>query len=394
MPSKSRNQTSVKPNREGYFDYTLLVVVVFLILFGLLMIYSTSSYTAGIETTSPAFYAIKQGKAVLVGLVAMIAMIFIPYVILKKVYTIAFIGSALLIFAVLIEGLGKTSHGATRWIYIGGYSLQPAEVAKLGVIIFIAAMICKMGTAINRIKGVVFLLALVSIISLELFFITENLSSAIIVFGIAFLMIFVASKNYKGFVLAVFIALACAAALVFIIVTVSERQVGASSLDFRGMRILAWLEPEKYIEDTGMQTMQSLYAIGSGGFFGKGLGESMQKLGSLPEAHNDMIFAIICEELGLLGGLAVIILYIILLWRMLVIAQNTKDLFGAMLVVGVMSHIAIQVLFNIAVVTNAMPNTGVSLPFISYGGSSTLFLMIEIGIVLNVSRGIRVKEGM
>lgn len=394
MPSKSRTQTSVKPNREGYFDYTLLIVVVFLILFGLLMIYSTSSYTAGIETTSPAFYVVKQGKAVLVGVVAMVAMIFIPYIILKKVYLIAYIGSALLIMAVLIDGLGVTINGATRWLNIFGYSLQPAEIAKIGVIIFIATMICKVGSGINRMRTVCFLLGIVAVISLELLFITDNLSSAIIVFGIAFFMIFVASKNYKGYILAAFIIVASAVGIVFLIIALNNSPTGSDVLGFRGLRILAWLEPEKYIEDTGMQTMQSLYAIGSGGFFGKGLGESMQKLGSLPEAHNDMIYAIICEELGLLGGLAVIILYIILLWRMLVIAQNTKDLFGAMLVVGVMAHIAIQVLLNIAVVTNALPNTGVTLPFISYGGSSTLILMFEVGIVLNVSRGIQLKEGM
>jgi cell division protein FtsW len=394
LPNKSRNRTSVKPNRDGYFDYTLLIVVVFLILFGLLMIYSTSSYTAGIETTSPAFYVVKQGKAVLVGVVAMVAMIFIPYIILKKVYLIAYIGSVLLIMAVLIDGLGVTTNGATRWLNIFGYSLQPAEVAKVGVIIFIATMICKVGSGINRMRTVWVLLGAVAVISLELLFITDNLSSAIIVFGIAFFMIFVASKNYKGYVLAAFIIAISAVGIVFLIIALNNSQTGADVLGFRGLRILAWLEPEKYMEDTGMQTMQSLYAIGSGGFFGKGLGESMQKLGSLPEAHNDMIYAIICEELGLLGGLAVIILYIILLWRMLIIAQNTKDLFGALLVVGVMAHIAIQVLLNIAVVTNALPNTGVTLPFISYGGSSTLILMFEVGIVLNVSRGIQLKEGM
>ena len=164
-----------------------------------------------------------------------------------------------------------------------------------------------------------------------------------------------------------------------------------NSLDFRSNRILAWLNPEQYATGTGFQTLQSLYAIGSGGIFGKGLGQSMQKLGFLPEAQNDMIFSIICEELGLFGGIAVILLFILLCWRFMVIANNASDLFGALLVVGVMGHIAIQVILNIAVVTNTIPNTGISLPFISYGGSSVMFLLIEIGLVMSVARGIRLK---
>jgi len=163
-------------------------------------------------------------------------------------------------------------------------------------------------------------------------------------------------------------------------------------MGFRGTRILAWLDPEAYASDKGFQTLQALYAIGSGGIWGKGLCQSIQKLNFLPEAQNDMIFSIICEELGLFGAAAVILLFLLLIWRFMVIANNSADLFGAMLVVGVMGHIAIQVILNIAVVTNTIPNTGISLPFISYGGSSVLFLLIEIGIVLSVGRGIRFKD--
>lgn len=156
--------------------------------------------------------------------------------------------------------------------------------------------------------------------------------------------------------------------------------------------MLAWLDPEAYASGKGFQTLQALYAIGSGGIFGKGLGKSMQKLGFIPEAQNDMIFSIICEELGLLGAIAVILLFVILIWRMMIIANNARDLFGALLVVGVMGHISVQVILNIAVVTNTIPNTGVSLPFISYGGSSVMFLLVEIGIVMSVAKGIRLRE--
>ena len=160
---------------------------------------------------------------------------------------------------------------------------------------------------------------------------------------------------------------------------------------YRGNRIEAWLHPET-AGDKGYQTLMGLYAIGSGGLFGKGLGASLQKMGHVPEVQNDMIFTIICEELGLFGAVCVILLYVLMIWRMMVIANNAKDLFGALLVVGVMAHISLQVILNIAVVTNTIPNTGVTLPFISYGGTSIVFLMSEIGLVLGVSRGIKLES--
>jgi cell division protein FtsW len=159
---------------------------------------------------------------------------------------------------------------------------------------------------------------------------------------------------------------------------------------YRGERITAWLDPEA-AGDAGYQTMQALYAIGSGKLFGKGLGQSLQKLGNVPEAQNDMIFSIICEELGLFGAVCVILLFMLLLWRMMVIANNATDLYGALLMVGIMSHMAIQVILNIGVVTNTIPNTGVTLPFISYGGTSLVFLMAEMGLALSVSKGIRLE---
>ena len=154
-------------------------------------------------------------------------------------------------------------------------------------------------------------------------------------------------------------------------------------------RIKIWLNPEEH--EKGFQTMQGLYAIGSGGFFGKGLGESMQKLGFVPEAQNDMIFSIICEELGLFGAICTILLFLLMIWRFMVIANNASDLFGALIVVGIMAHIAIQVILNIAVVTNSIPNTGITLPLISYGGTSASFLLAELGLAFSVSRGIKLE---
>ena len=265
-------------------------------------------------------------------------------------------------------------------------NLQPAEVAKLGMILFLAVMVCKFGKAIRTWKGIILFMAFSLPIALEIYLITNNMSSAIIIVGIAAVMVFVASPDYGKFILVGALSALGVALVVFLAVN-SEAGSG-----FRMERIAAWLDPESYAQGKGFQTLQALYAIGSGGVWGKGLGQSMQKLSFLPEAQNDMIFSIICEELGLFGAIAIIMMFIMLLWRMMVIANNASDLFGAMLVVGVMGHIAIQAILNIAVVTNTIPNTGISLPFISYGGSSVMFLLIEIGLVLSVAKRIQLKE--
>lgn len=193
-----------------------------------------------------------------------------------------------------------------------------------------------------------------------------------------------AVPDYKWFVAIGVTGIAMVTAIVMYV-----SSADASDSNFRLARVKAWLEPEAFSTDKAFQTLQALYAIGSGGIWGKGLGQSMQKRGFLPEAQNDMIFSIICEELGLFGALAIILLFIVLIWSCMVIANKTVDRFGALLVVGVMAHYAIQVILNIAVVTNTIPNTGITLPFISYGGTSTLFLLTEIGIVLNVSKSCR-----
>ena len=375
-------------NSESFMDYSLLFIVLFLLGFGLVMVYSTSSYEANLEYGNSAYYLKKQMFAAILGLVAMMVVANIPYHFWERFAVIGYIVSVVLLL--LIIPFGRESHGAKRWLYIGPISLQPAEVAKLCMILFLSSMICTMGKQIRFRKGFWMVMMVPMPIALMLWKITRNMSSAIIVVGIAALMLFVSCPDYKRFILLGLATIMGAAAVVFVIVKMSESQ--ADSLDFRGARILAWLDPEAYASDKGFQTIQALYAIGSGGVLGKGLGASMQKLGFLPEAQNDMIFSVICEELGLFGGFAVIIMFIMLIWRFMVIANNAPDLFGALLVVGVLGHIAIQVILNIAVVTNTIPNTGISLPFISYGGSSVMFLLIEIGLVLSVARGIRLKD--
>ncbi len=388
MAVKVEKKRKRKEQSEYFFDYSLLFIVLFLLGFGLIMIYSASSYEAFDEYQDAAYYMKKQLFANILGLVAMIIVANVPYHFWERFAVLGYVLSAVLILLVKTP-LGVSSHGATRWIKIPGipFNLQPAEVAKLCMILFLATMVCKMGKSVRTIKGFILMLIVPLPIVGMIYGLTQNLSSAIIILGIAVFMVFVASPDYKKFIIIALVGIAGVAALLFSIIS-----AGAEGMGFRSERILAWLDPESYAQGKGFQPLQALYAIGSGGIWGKGLGQSMQKLSFLPESQNDMIFSIICEELGLFGAVAIILMFIMLLWRMMVIANNAPDLFGALLVVGVMGHIAIQAILNIAVVTNTIPNTGISLPFISYGGSSVVFLLSEVGLVLSVAKRIQLKE--
>ena len=382
-----RFKRGARKNQESFSDYTLLFIVLFLLAFGLVMLYSTSAYDANLTHNDSTYLFRKQIFSTLAGLVVLFIVSHLPYHLWERFAVIGYGVSVALVL--LIIPFGIEANGAKRWLRVFGISLQPAEVAKLAMILFLAYLICKMGRNIRTMKGFLVVLGAAAPISGLIYVITRNLSSAIIIMGIAVVMLFVACPDYKRFIILGLIGIAGVAGIVFLIVKMSE---SGSVGSFRGERILAWLDPEAYASGKGFQTLQALYAIGSGGILGKGLGQSMQKLGFLPEAQNDMIFSIICEELGLFGAIAVLMMFILLIWRCMIIANNAPDLFGALLVVGVMGHIAIQVILNVAVVTNTIPNTGISLPFISYGGSSVMFLLAEIGIVFSVGRGIRLKD--
>ena len=382
-----RFKRGLRKNQESFSDYTLLFIVLFLLAFGLVMLYSTSAYDANLTYNDSTYLFRKQIFSTLAGLVVLFVVSHLPYHIWERFAVLGYGVSVALVL--LIIPFGIEANGAKRWLRVFGVSLQPAEVAKLAMLLFLAYLIGKMGRNIRTMKGFLVVLGAAAPISGLIYVITRNLSSAIIIMGIAVVMLFVACPDYKRFIILGLIGIAGVAGIVFLIVKMSE---GGSVGSFRGERILAWLDPEAYASGKGFQTLQALYAIGSGGLLGKGLGQSMQKLGFLPEAQNDMIFSIICEELGLFGAIAVLMMFILLIWRCMIIANNAPDLFGALLVVGVMGHIAIQVILNVAVVTNTIPNTGISLPFISYGGSSVMFLLAEIGIVFSVGRGIRLKD--
>ena len=378
-----------KKSVKRYFDYSLLFVTIFIAGFGLIMIYSTSSYTAQMKFGNAQYNFKKQLMFMLLGFAAMYVAYRIDYHVWHKLAFPLFICASLLVFALI--PFGSEANGATRWIRFGSIGVQPADVCKPAVIMMVSSAVCSYGTKLKKFRYVMLICILTGGDEAALVFvISNNMSSAIIIFLIAFVQTFIAYPGYKIYVALTGLAAAGVGGIYAWLTNMIKG--GNMTESFRLNRLLVWINPENYASDKGFQTVQALYAIGSGGLFGKGLGKSLQKLGYIPESQNDMIFSIICEEIGLFGAIFVIIVFGVMLWRIAHVAQNAPDLFGTLLVSGVFAHIAIQVVLNIAVVTNFIQNTGVSLPFISYGGTSETILLAEIGLVLNVSSKIRLES--
>ena len=346
--------------KSGRGDVLLVCMVLFLVVFGLAVLYSTGSYNGSVRFGDAFYYMKKQFFAAALGMLAMYLISCMDYHIFEKYAIAAYLIS--LALSTLVLFAGNAYNGSRRWLSLGPLSFQPSEFAKLAVILFLARMVGRQKKKRNSFLNLVFVIALVG---------TNNLSTAIIILGIAVIVVFVSDKRYMQFV---WIAAAGAGMMALFL--------GMES--YRLERIAIWKNPEAY--EKGYQTIQGLYAIGSGGLFGRGFGESIQKLGFVPEAQNDMIFSIICEELGFVGATILMLVFLVLIWRFMVIAVHAPDLFGSLIAAGAMGHIAIQVILNVAVVTNTIPNTGITLPFISYGGTSVLFLLSEMGLVLAVSR--------
>lgn len=356
-----------QPRKKRGFDYGLLVVVLLLVIIGLIILYSTSAYNGRVKFHDSFYYLKKQAFATTLGLALMYAMANIDYHKWERFAVTAYLAAIGLSVAVLF--IGDEYNGSKRWLSFGPFSFQPSEFAKIAVILFLAHLIVKHNKKMKKMKMLLFIM--ISILPIVGLVGASNLSTAIIILGIGVILVFVASPLYAQFVwlgctgigfLAVFLALE----------------------SYRLERLEIWRNPEKF--EKGYQTLQGLYAIGSGGLFGNGLGNSVQKLGFVPEAQNDMIFSIVCEEWGLVGASFLILLFLILIWRFFVIATRAEDLFGALIATGAMAHMMIQVILNIAVVTNTIPNTGITLPFVSYGGTSVMFLLLEMGLVLSVSK--------
>ncbi len=380
---------------NGYYDFNLVAVVILLTCFGLVMLYSTSAYVAEQDMGNDMWYFQKQA---LISAVSIVLALVISrsrkfdYHMLYYLSMAILVVSVILMFMVKYTPFGITVNGARRWLKIGPIQFQPSEIAKIAAVTYIPCMVMKMGRKIQTWKGAlqVFLLGLV--LGLITYRWTENLSTGLIIGAITVLMLFMVYPKSK-----VLIGIAIGLCVLFVagrflLQSMMASGGNLSESSFRINRVLVWLDPEQYSQNGGYQIMQALYAIGSGGFFGKGLGNSVQKLGPVPEAQNDMIFSIVCEELGVFGGLIVLALFGYLLYRLFFIAQNAPDFYGSMIVSGIFFHIALQVILNVCVVLNWIPTTGITLPFVSYGGTSILFLMIEMGIALSVSRQIKLRE--
>lgn len=383
---KSRRRKAVKKQAVHYFDYSLLAIIIFLMCFGLVMLYSISSYEARTEYGDGMYFLKRQGLIGLGSIVVMMWVSRLDYHMFSKYAAMSYWGSMLLLALVKFTPLGIEVNGARRWFRLPAkQSFQPAEIMKIAVIVFIPYLICRMGNKVHTLKGSLGVVEWGGLAALGVYVLTDNLSSAIIVMGISCCILFVVHKKQK-----IFLWIAGGGVAVFVAGSYILGRLLENSTSFRLRRIIAWLNPEKYASTISFQTVQGLYAIGSGGFFGKGLGNGVQKT-VIPEVQNDMILSAICEELGVFGAIIILVLFGLLIYRLLFIAQNAPDLYGALIMTGIMSHIAIQVILNVMVVTNMMPNTGITLPFISYGGTSILFLMIEMGMALGISRRIKLE---
>ena len=359
-----------KKNAQPPVDTALLILVLVLAVFGLIILLSASEYNGRVRFHDSAYYFKKQLFATSLGLGAMYIISTINYRFFVRLAPAAYLLSLLLSTTVLL--VGQEINGSKRWLNLGPLSFQPSEFAKVAVILFLTWQI---ENSRRRTDGFWFMCrTMLTLLPIAGLVGSNNLSTAIIILGIGVILIFASSPRYMQFV-----ALG-SAGIGFIAVFLAAES-------YRLERLAIWRDPEKY--EKGFQTIQGLYAIGSGGLFGRGLGNSIQKLGFVPEAQNDMIFSIICEELGIFGAICIILLFIFMIRRMRVVACNAPNLFGSMIVIGVMAQISMQVVLNIAVVTNSMPNTGVSLPFISYGGTSLVFLMAEMGLVFSVSKSVK-----
>lgn len=366
-PRKNRKQEKVIP-----FDFTLFFVVLTLMLIGVVMIFSASYYdtmTSAFTNHDMFYYLKRQSVWVILGIGAMVFVMNIPYGFWRSFSLIAYWLSNFLLILLPIIGLERG--GQKRWLGVGEIlSFQPSEFTKVAIALFLSHYVVKHREDLKHIRGfalaVVWLLIPVGLIAMS------DFSSAILIFLMGAVILFVGSPKIWYFLVA---GLAVIPLAVIVLVM----------FPYRISRIKFWLDPWLDPLDKGFQIIQSLYAVASGGFFGLGLGQSRQKT-FLPEAHNDIIFAIICEELGVVGATLVIVLFAVLIWRGISIAMNAKDSYGMLMATGITSVIAFQAIINMGVVTNTIPNTGQPLPFISYGGTSLLFLSVLVGFLLNISK--------
>ena len=380
-PGRPKKKTAKKRKyiKPGGYDFTVLFIVLTLVLFGIVMIFSSSYYytmTSAKYEYDMFYFLKKQSLWAVLGIIAMLMAMNVPNYLIKKAAVPAY--CLAIVFQILLPIVGIEANGQKRWLGIGPLSFQPSEFTKVAVILFLSSYVIAHKKELGNFKGFckacIFLLIPVGLIA------TNNLSSAILVGLVGATILFIASPHIWYFV--------AGAGVVGVLGAIA---ILPKQFRYRLGRITTWLDPWADPTGSGFQTIQSLYAVASGGLFGLGLGQSRQKT-FIPEAYNDIIFAIICEELGLVGAALVILLFAVLIWRGIKIAMNAKDPFRMFVATGITAVFAFQSIINIGVVTNTIPNTGQPLPFVSYGGTSLLFLMGMVGILLNISRYPKEKD--
>lgn len=357
----------------GSMDYTFLMLVLVLLGVGLIMMFSASYPTALAEIGDSFYYIKRQLAFAAIGVVAMLVASRIPFQVLHRFALLLYGFALILLVLVLLTG---RINGVKRWINLGPFSFQPSEIAKFAVIVLFAHLISMNYEKMKDPRyGIWPFLALLGLVCM-LMVMEPHLSGTILILAIGVVMMFVGGADIKWFLMGGIAALVLVAAVALI----------PGVVPYAMDRLTFWLDPWKAPRNEGYQTCQSLLAIGSGGLFGVGIGNSRQKHLYLPEPQNDFVFAIVCEELGLVGATLIILVFVLLVWRGYVIALRCRDRFGSMLAVGLVTQVAIQTILNIAVVTNTIPNTGISLPFFSYGGTSLIMLLGQMGFILSVSR--------
>jgi len=368
---------SKRKKKMGEIDYGIFYTVALLLVIGVVMVYSASSYYAMFINKDSMFYLKRQLVSALIGVGAMAFTMCFDYHKLKK-YTVGIM--IVSIFLLISVFFFSDINGAQRWIQIGGFSFQPSDLVKYVVVLFLAMSLEIKGEGVKKFKSGILPYLAVSGFYAAFVLAEKNLSIASVIMIVTFIVLFSAGGRVKhlfGIVAPVLVA----AALFFTV-----------STDYRRARMLNFINPWKDPTGNGYQLIQSFYALGAGGVTGLGLGQSRQKTLYMPEPHNDFIFSIIGEELGLIGCICIILLFIIFIWRGISVAMKARDTYGTLLAIGITSVIAVQSLINIAVVTGSMPVTGVPLPFISYGGTALIMNMTAVGILLNISRQIEGKE--
>ena len=373
-------ETKAKTTKNP-FDFTLCITVILLLALGLVMVMSASAPTSLSVTGNSYTYVIRQGMFAVLGLAIMGGLSKFNYHFYQKLYKIAYIVAIVALLSVAIPGIGVDVKGATRWINLGFGQFQPSEISKICLIVFYAEYLTKHKSELQGfwkgfVKPFLFLVPPIAI----LYFIQNHLSACIVIIGIVSVMMIMAGTRMRYFMTAGVAGASAAVAGMLLLAKVTDQ--GSFRLD----RIATFLDPWKDATGDGWQVIQSLYAIGSGGLFGVGLGESKQKYLYIPEPHNDFIFAILAEELGFVGCFVVIALFAIFVWRGIITSMRAPDSFGSLMAIGITTLIGLQAIINIAVVTSSMPATGMALPFFSYGGTALLILLASVGVLLNISR--------